>query len=331
MDINLRKKIIYAVVPVLLCSCTQTAPAAEPAAQPASDTVISSDTVSETEGTTAEASETSDTSAEETTAEAETEAPAQVASGDETVAAETVVADGTEPVYPDKIAKGTYEHIEVRSSSSMFKIADCTLEVSDTMTARLYFGGSAYGYLYMGTAEEAAADMDNAIACTKTDDGYYFDIPVEALDKGISVAAFSNKKEKWYDRQIAFISTSLPAGAVEVKTVTAEDIGLADGEYTAEVTLSGGSGRASVESPARITVADGNMTAHIVWSSKNYDYMIVDEEKYLPVEGEEYSAFDIPVRSFDVQLPVRADTTAMSQPYEIEYTLYFDSATVTAV
>ena len=320
--ITMKTKTIIYILPRLLCACAQaqipdTAVTTEVSA-------VSSDTASET----AETSET-DTSAEETTTAEETEAPAKVASGEETVAAETVVAEDAEPVYPDKIAKGTYEHIEVRSSSSMFKIADCTLEVGDTMTARLFFDGSAYGKLYMGTAEEAASDEENALVCTETDGGYYFDIPVEALDKGISVAAFSNKKEKWYDRQIAFISSSMPSGAVEIKTVTAEDMGLSDGEYNAEVTLTGGSGKASVESPARITVSDGKVTAHIVWSSKNYDYMIVGEEKYLPVEGEENSAFDIPVDSFDVSLPVRADTTAMSVPYEIEYTLFFDSSTVT--
>ena len=60
----------------------------------------------------------------------------------------------------------------------------------------------------------------------------------------------------------------------------------ADGTYTCEVTLEGGSGRATVESPAALTVADGKMTATIVWSSPNYDYMIVDGEKYLPTNTE---------------------------------------------
>ncbi len=38
-------------------------------------------------------------------------------------------------------------------------------------------------------------------------------------------------------------------------------IALADGSYTCAVTLEGGSGRATVESPCRLTVADGTMTA----------------------------------------------------------------------
>ena len=49
----------------------------------------------------------------------------------------------------------------------------------------------------------------------------------------------------------------------------------ADGEYTVEVTLSGGSGRATVESPTKIKVENGIATATIIMSSSNYDYVIV--------------------------------------------------------
>lgn len=54
---------------------------------------------------------------------------------------------------------------------------------------------------------------------------------------------------------------------------TPETLALEDGEYWVDVRLEGGSGRASVESPARLTVADGAVTATIVWGSGNYDYM----------------------------------------------------------
>ena len=100
----------------------------------------------------------------------------------------------------------------------------------------------------------------------------------------------------------------------------------ADGTYTCDVTLEGGSGRATVESPAALTVADGKMTATIVWSSPNYDYMIVDGEKYLPTNTEGNSTFEIPVSALDTALDVTADTVAMSTPHEIEYTLTFDSS-----
>lgn len=107
-----------------------------------------------------------------------------------------------------------------------------------------------------------------------------------------------------------------------------ESLNLEDGTYTVAVTLEGGSGRASVESPATLTVADGSVTADILWSSSNYDYMKVDGVQYDPVNTDGNSEFRIPVLGFDYAMPVSADTTAMSTPHEIEYTLYFDSATL---
>ena len=71
-------------------------------------------------------------------------------------------------------------------------------------------------------------------------------------------------------------------------------------------------------------------TASIVWSSPNYDYMIVDGEKLLPVNTEGNSVFKIPVASFDTALDVIADTVAMSKPHEIEYKITFDSSTIKA-
>ena len=56
--------------------------------------------------------------------------------------------------------------------------------------------------------------------------------------------------------------------------------------------------------------------------------MIVADEKYLPEIVDGHSVFEVPVIGFDYKMPVSADTTAMSQPYEIEYTLYFDSSTI---
>lgn len=102
-----------------------------------------------------------------------------------------------------------------------------------------------------------------------------------------------------------------------------------DGEYSIQVDLEGGSGKASVTSPTLITVENGTVTAHIQWSSSNYDYMIVDGEKYLPVSEEgANSEFDIPVLAMDEAMPVIADTTAMGAPHEIDYTLTFYSDSV---
>ena len=112
--------------------------------------------------------------------------------------------------------------------------------------------------------------------------------------------------------------------------MTAEELNLKDGEYTAEVTMEGGSGRATIDSPTDISVKDGKVTAEIKWSSSHYDYMLVDGEKFLPVNTEGNSVFEVPVAEFDKPMTVMADTTAMSVPHEIEYTLTFASDTVTA-
>ena len=96
-----------------------------------------------------------------------------------------------------------------------------------------------------------------------------------------------------------------------------------DGTYQMEVELLGGSGRASVTSPAKVEIKDGKAEAMLEWSSPNYDYMVVDGEKYLPVNTEGNSVFQIPVEAFDQDIAVIADTVAMSTPHEIEYTLNF--------
>ena len=145
---------------------------------------------------------------------------------------------------------------------------------------------------------------------------YGFDVPVEALDTDFQLAILGTKG-KWYDHTVSVRNVEAQAAeAVETP---------ADGSYTCEVTLEGGSGRATVDSPAALTVADGKMTATIVWSSPNYDYMIVDGEKYLPTNTEGNSTFEIPVSALGVPLSVVADTVAMSTPHEIEYTLTFSA------
>ena len=119
------------------------------------------------------------------------------------------------------------------------------------------------------------------------------------------------------------------AAAAEDAAAAAVEIP-ADGSYTCAVTLEGGSGRATVESPAALTVADGIMTATIVWSSPNYEYMLVDDVQYDPIQTEGNSEFQIPV-TLDEDVAVSALTVAMSQPHLIDYTLHFDSVTLSEV
>ncbi len=121
-------------------------------------------------------------------------------------------------------------------------------------------------------------------------------------------------------------STSAAASSGAAASASAGS--LANGDYQIAVTLEGGSGKATVESPAKLTVQDGKMTATIVWSSSNYDQMVVDGEQYLPVPRAGNSTFQIPVSALDVDLPVQAETTAMSEPHMIDYTLHFDSSSI---
>lgn len=112
-------------------------------------------------------------------------------------------------------------------------------------------------------------------------------------------------------------------GCAEEESAEPAFIEMEDGEYAIGVELSGGSGKATVSSPAVLIVKDGLAYAQIEWSSSHYDYMIVGGEKYLPVNTEGNSVFEIPILVFNEEMPVIADTTAMSTPHEVEYTLTF--------
>ena len=225
---------------------------------------------------------------------------------------------------------GTYT-AEFDTDSSMFHVNEAsdgkgTLTVEDgQMTLHISLQSKKIVNLYVGMAADAPdheADWLQPTTDTVTySDGtseevYGFDVPVEALDTDFQLAIMGTKG-KWYDHTVSVRNVEAQAAeAVETP---------ADGSYTCEVTLEGGSGRATVDSPAALTVADGKMTATIVWSSPNYDYMIVDGEKYLPTNTEGNSTFEIPVSALGVPLSVVADTVAMSTPHEIEYTLTFSA------
>ena len=175
--------------------------------------------------------------------------------------------------------------------------------------------------------------MSDCIPYEENADGTHsFTVPVKALNQVIDCAAFSKNKEKWYERQLVFRADDLPEEAyLTSRYTTAEALGLEDGDYTAPVTLTGGSGRAQVESPAKLHLENGQLTATIVWSSSNYDYMKVDDEKFELANAEGNSTFIIPVKGFDAPMNVLADTVAMSTPHEIEYTLTFDSSALQKV
>lgn len=103
----------------------------------------------------------------------------------------------------------------------------------------------------------------------------------------------------------------------------------ADGTYQVAVTLQGGTGRTSVKSPCTLTVSEGRMTAKVVWSSTNYTWMKVGGVTYNNENSGGNSTFTIPVSALDTPIDISAETTAMSEPHVIDYTLTFSSSGVT--
>ena len=271
---------------------------------------------------------------QETTEETKTDESSEGAKADDT-------AKG------DVLEDGVYT-AEFDTDSSMFHVNEANdgkgeLTVKDgKMTIHVSLNSKKIVNLFVGTAEDAQKDGAEILEPTTdtvtysdgmTDEVYGFDIPVPAIDEEFDVALIGTK-DKWYDHKVKVTNPQKEADAADTadtadtKKVTAEELKLKDGDYTAEVKMEGGSGKASVTSPAKFTVKDGEVTASVEWSSPYYDYMLIGDEKYEPVNEDGNSVFEIPVDGFDYPMEVVADTVAMSTPHEIEYTLQFDSASI---
>lgn len=189
--------------------------------------------------------------------------------------------------------------------------------------------------LYFGVVADAENDEANWLMPTPeevtyedgmTEEVNAFDVPVPVIGEEFDLALLG-KKGTWYDHKV---SVSDPQPATDGLEASAEtEAEEAEGtDKTIEVSLEGGTGKVSLITPTVIKKeADGYLVT-LEWSSKNYDYMIVDDVKYLPVEVNEHSIFEIPVKSIDEPLNVIADTVAMSKPHEIEYVITFDANTL---
>ena len=92
-------------------------------------------------------------------------------------------------------------------------------------------------------------------------------------------------------------------------------------DYQIDIELQGGSGKASIQSPVSIHVENGMSTAELIWSSKNYDYLIVGGVRYENENPGGASTFHVPVPNTTDPLEVIGDTVAMSTPHEIAYTI----------
>ena len=270
------------------------------------------------------------TSAESTVAAQEsTVTPTEITETAETVSTE-IAQDKAQ--LPD----GVYA-AEFSTDSSMFHVSEAcdgkgTLTVKDgVMTIHISLGSKKILNLYPGLAEDAAKDGAVLLEPTTdtvtysdgmTEEVYGFDVPVPVIGEEFDLALIGTKG-KWYDHKVK-VSDPVAEGAADTFDLSAVE----DGSYTIELTMEGGSGRASIQSPAQLAIADGAATAILEWSSPNYDYMLVNGEKYLPVNTEGNSVFEVPVEALDAPLTMIGDTVAMSTPHEVEYTVTFHSDTL---
>ena len=267
-------------------------------------------------------------------------APSPAVSLTEESVTETSVVETSLPEEPaaEIILEDGQYIADFTTDNSMFHVNEVcegkgTITVVDgQMTIHLVMPSKNVVNLYYGLAEDAQKDGAELIEPSveevtysdgSTEEVYAYDVPVPYLDKEFDLALIGTKGI-WYDHKVV-VSNPLDMTNSELPSAIEE------GKYTVEFDFEGGSGKAYIESPANLTIGQDGMTATITWSSPNYDYMLVDDVKYLPINEEGNSVFEIPVSSLDEPITVVGDTVAMSKPHEIEYTLTFHSDTLKPV
>lgn len=234
---------------------------------------------------------------------------------------------GKEEAPDPGIEDGTYV-VTFKSNHAMFHVSDANndkgiLTVKDgKMTVHVSLQSKKIINLFYGTKEEAQKEGAELIEPTTDtvcyDDGttaevYGFDVPVPALDEEFDVSILGTHGN-WYTHKVV-VSDPVPGDDLHAGT----EMDLEDGEYEAELELEGGTGRASIDSPAKLVVKDGEATLTVIWSSPHYTYMKVNGKEYKPVNEEGNSTFEIPVTKLNEPFDVIGNSTAMSEPHEIEY------------
>lgn len=283
--------------------------------------------------TSAEAEETEEAEAESSAAEAEEETEEADEASPEESSAEAASID---------LEDGVYD-AEFNTDSSMFHVNEAneglgTLTVEDgSAVIHISLVSKNIVNLYLGLAEDAQKDgavlLEPTVDTVTYSDGYTeevygFDVPVPVLDEEFDLAILG-EKGKWYDHKVSVSNPEKADASVSMNAPEAVFIEMEDGEYAIDVEMTGGSGKAAVSSPATLIVRDGRAYARIEWSSSHYDYMKIGTEKYLPVNDGGNSVFEIPITVFDEPMDVIGDTTAMSTPHEVEYTLNFHADSIT--
>ncbi len=253
----------------------------------------------------------------------------------EQVTEETSASASTEGAPAAVLSDGTYM-AKFETDSNMFHVNETmngrgVLTVSGgKMTIHIVLPSQNIVNLFVGLAEDAKKDgadlLQPSVEKVTYSDGMTeevnaFDLPVPVLEQEYDVALIGTKG-KWYDHKVKVTDPEPYEGRKE------DAAEIRDGEYTIEASVEGGTGKASIASPAKLTIAGGEIKLRVEWNSPHYDYMIVDGEKYLPVNSEGNSEFMIPVKNVEKDMTVIADTTAMSEPHEIEYVLHLKPETL---
>ena len=193
----------------------------------------------------------------------------------------------------------------------------------------------------------------------KTQRMYKIEMTKDALSSGLSVASHSESKNSWFDRNLTFDLSSLkiysignnvddainnvvadktpsdnnPAGNAnntnntltqnqikdKLQSVDSSSV-VKDGTYTPSFGFEGGSGRATIACN-KVVVKNGKATATIVFSSPNFTWVKTGGKTYYNENKGGNSTFTIPV-TLNGKTAISAETTAMSQPHVIDYTLY---------
>ena len=265
---------------------------------------------------------------EVTQAAAPTEAEEIPEETTEAAPTEIPVIETADPGIPDGIYLAKFD-----TDSSMFHVNETRdgrgmlTVLNGQMSIHLVMPSKNVINLYRGTAEDAQKEgavlIGPVIEEVTYDDGlteevYAFDVEVPVLGEEFDCALIGTKG-KWYDHKVV-VSDPVPyEGGAEFSEAET---------YFIEASIEGGTGRASITSPAKVTVSGGEYVISLEWSSPYYDYMIVDGVKYLPVNTEGNSVFEIPLKSIDSDISITADTTAMSTPHEIDYIVHLNSATM---
>ena len=157
----------------------------------------------------------------------------------DTAEAESALKYGMTPISASEVKNGSFD-IMVLSSSRFFKPELSSITSKDgELAALVNMKSKSYKYVYLGTAEEASkADESRLIPVTIDGERSHFEIPLKSLNSDVPCAAFSIKRQKWYNRNIVFDASSLPDKALNFKTPNYDLIEKSTDEYIQNHNLS---------------------------------------------------------------------------------------------